>query len=71
MGLAVAGMVAGLVGAFVVTRVMQSVLFEVGVTDPATFALVAVVLLVVALAASLIPARRALRIEPVAALRYD
>jgi ABC-type lipoprotein release transport system permease subunit len=64
-------MVAGLAGAFVVTRVMQSVLYEVGVTDPATFAVVVVVLLGVALAASWLPARRALRIEPVTALRYD
>jgi predicted permease len=71
MGLAVAGMVAGLAGAFLVTRVMQSVLYEVGVTDPATFALVVVVLLTVALLASWLPARRALRIEPVTALRYD
>ncbi|MFN2564165.1 MAG: ADOP family duplicated permease [Gemmatimonadaceae bacterium] len=71
MGLAVTGMVAGLAGAFVVTRVMQSVLYEVGVTDPATFALVVVLLLGVALAASWLPARRALRIEPVTALRYD
>jgi predicted permease len=71
MGLAVAGMAAGLAGAFVATRVMQSVLYEVGATDPATFALVVVVLLGVALAASWLPARRALRIEPVTALRYD
>ncbi|MDQ3950173.1 MAG: ABC transporter permease, partial [Gemmatimonadota bacterium] len=48
MGLTVVGMVAGLAGAFVVTRVMQSVLYQVGVTDPATFALVVVVLLGVA-----------------------
>jgi predicted permease len=71
MGLAIVGMVAGLAGAFVVTRVMQSVLYQVGVTDPATFVLVVAILLAVALAASLIPARRALRIEPVTALRYD
>jgi predicted permease len=71
MGLALAGMLAGLAGAFVATRVMQSVLYEVGVTDPATFALVVVVLLTVAFAASWLPAKRALRIEPVAALRYD
>jgi putative ABC transport system permease protein len=50
---------------------MQSVLYEVGVTDPATFGLVVLVLLGVALAASWLPARRALRIEPVTALRYD
>jgi len=71
MGLAVAGMIAGVVGAFLVTRVMQSVLYEVGVTDPATFVLVVMVLLGVALLASWLPARRALRIEPVTALRYD
>jgi predicted permease len=71
MVLAVTGMVAGLAGAFVVTRVMQSVLYEVGATDPATFGLVVAVLLGVALAASWLPARRALRIEPVTALRYD
>lgn len=71
MGLAVAGMVAGLAGAFLVTRVMQTVLYQVGVTDPATFAFVVVVLLAVALVASWLPARRALRIEPVTALRYD
>jgi putative ABC transport system permease protein len=71
MSLAVAGMVAGLAGAFLVTRVMQSVLYEVEVTDPATFALVTAVLLGVALAASWVPARRAVRIEPVTALRYD
>jgi ABC-type antimicrobial peptide transport system permease subunit len=71
MGLAVAGMIAGLAGAFLVTRVMQSVLYEVGATDPATFVGVVTLLLGVALAASVLPARRALRIEPVAALRYE
>jgi predicted permease len=71
MALAMAGTVAGLAGAFVVTRVMQSVLYQVRVTDPPTFAFVVVVLLAVALAASWLPARRALRIEPVAALRYE
>ncbi len=71
MGLAAAGMIAGLAGAFLVTRVMQSVLFEVGVTDPSTFALVVIVLLGVAFVASWLPARRATRIEPVTALRYD
>jgi predicted permease len=71
MGLAAAGMVAGLAGALLVTRVMQSVLFEVGATDPWTFAFVVLVLLGVAFAASWLPARRATRIEPVAALRSD
>ena len=71
MGLAVAGVVAGIAGAFVLTRLMSAVLFEVQATDPATFATVVVVLLGAALIASWLPARRALRIDPVQALRYD
>jgi ABC-type antimicrobial peptide transport system permease subunit len=71
MGLAVAGVAAGIAGAFVLTRLMSAVLFEVQATDPATFALVVVVLLGAALIASWLPARRALRIDPVQALRYD
>lgn len=71
MTLAVAGVVAGLAGAFVLTRAMAAVLYEVRATDPATFATVVVVLLGAALLASWLPARRALRIDPVQALRYD
>jgi predicted permease len=71
MGLAVTGMILGVASALLVTRVMRTVLFGVGVTDPATFILVVLVLLGVALLASWVPARRALRIEPVTALRYD
>jgi putative ABC transport system permease protein len=50
---------------------MAAVLFEVRATDPMTFATVVVVLLGAALVASWLPARRALRIDPVQALRYD
>jgi predicted permease len=71
MALAVAGVVLGLIGAFVLTRLMAAVLFEVRATDPVTFATVVVVLLGAALVASWLPARRALRIDPVQALRYD
>jgi predicted permease len=71
MSLAAAGVVAGIVGAFALTRLMAAVLFEVQATDPATFATVVVVLLGAALVASWLPARRALRIDPVQALRYD
>jgi len=65
----VTGIVIGLIGAAVLTRVMTTVLFQVSATDPATFAGVAALFLVVALAASYIPARRAARIEPMSALR--
>jgi putative ABC transport system permease protein len=71
MLLALAGVVAGLTVAAVATRTMQSVLYGIEATDPLTFVQVVVVLLAVALLASWIPARRALGIDPVTALRYD
>jgi len=67
--LAVAGVAVGLAGAYGLTRLMESVLFHVSATDPATFVAVALVFLLVALAASYIPARRATHIDPMAALR--
>jgi putative ABC transport system permease protein len=71
MTLAVAGVVVGVAGAAVLTRVMSAVLYEVRATDPATFVTVVVVLLGAALVASWLPARRALRVDPVQALRYE
>jgi predicted permease len=71
MVLAVAGVAVGIAGAAVLTRVMAAVLYEVRATDPATFATVIVVLLGAALVASWLPARRALRVDPVQALRYE
>jgi predicted permease len=71
MALAAAGVVMGVAGAFALTRLMSAVLFEVQATDPATFVTVVLVLLGAALIASWLPARRALRIDPVQALRYD
>ena len=71
MLLAIAGVVAGVAGAFALTRAMTAVLYEVRPTDPATFAAVVVVLLATAFFASWLPARRALRIDPVQALRYE
>jgi predicted permease len=72
-GLALAGIgiAVGLVGALVLTRVMQGVLYGVTSTDPLTFGAVAVVLLIVASAASLIPALRATRVDPLVALRSE
>jgi ABC-type antimicrobial peptide transport system permease subunit len=71
MTLAVAGVVAGIAGALVLSRVMAAVLYDVRTTDPATFVSVVVVLLATALLASWLPARRALQIYPVQALRSD
>jgi predicted permease len=71
MTLAIIGVVLGVAGALALTRVMTAVLYQVGATDAQTFALVVVVLLTTALIASWLPARRALRIDPVQALRYD
>jgi len=69
--LALAGVAVGLAAAYGLTRLMQSVLFHVSATDPATFLSVAILFLVVALAAGYLPARRATRIDPMAALRLD
>ena len=67
--LTVTGIVIGLIGAGVLTRVMTTLLFHVSATDPATFAGIAALFLVVSLAASYVPARRAARIDPMSALR--
>jgi predicted permease len=71
MLLAVGGIIVGVIGAAILTRSMESVLFGIEPTDPWTFAQVVVVLLAAAALASWLPARRALAIHPVAALRYD
>ena len=65
------GMVAGLAGAFGLSRLMQSLLFEVNTTDPMVFGAVAGVLAVVATVAGYLPARRATRIDPMVALRRE
>jgi putative ABC transport system permease protein len=67
----VAGLVAGLVGAAAVTRVLQTFLFGVTPTDPLAFTIVTLLLLAVGLAAAWLPARRATRIDPWAALRAE
>jgi putative ABC transport system permease protein len=65
------GIATGIAGALVLTRLMASLLFEVRPTDPATFVSVALLLALVVLAACYIPARRAMRVDPMVALRYE
>jgi ABC-type antimicrobial peptide transport system permease subunit len=71
MSVVVGGVGAGLLVAFGMTRVMSSVLFGVSASDAITFTSVAALMLLVALAACLVPAKRAVDIQPAAVLRND
>ena len=69
--LALAGLLIGVAGAFVVTRSMTALLFEVKPFDPAIFSGIAIFLILVSLGACYIPARRAMRVDPIVALKYE
>jgi len=69
--LAATGITLGLLAAFVVTRFMSSILFQIAAVDPRTFIAVAIIVGAVSLMASIVPAIRAARIDPLIALRFE
>jgi ABC-type antimicrobial peptide transport system permease subunit len=71
LALAIAGAALGVLGALIVSHLMAGLLYRVSPTDPLTFVGVTFVLTAVALAASYIPAMRAMRVDPLVALRYE
>ena len=69
--LALCGIVVGVVGALLLTRLMTSLLYGVHASDPSTFIVISALLMLVALAACYVPARRAMRVDPMVALNYE
>jgi putative ABC transport system permease protein len=69
--LGVCGVSAGAAGAFLLTRLMRGLLFGINAFDPMTFAAMAAILLAVVILASYVPARRATKVDPMVALRYE
>ncbi|MGH9677136.1 MAG: FtsX-like permease family protein, partial [Candidatus Acidiferrum sp.] len=69
--LALIGVAAGIAGALILMRFLADLLYNISAADPVTFTSVAVILFLVVLAACYIPARRATRVDPLAALRYE
>ena len=68
---AAAGIAIGVAGTVILTRAISSLLYGVTATDPVTLAAVGMVLVFVALSACYVPARRAMRVDPIVALRYE
>ena len=71
MALALSGVMIGLAAAFLITRLIRSLLFGVEATDPITFAAISLLLFLIALLASYVPALRATRIDPMVSLRCE
>jgi predicted permease len=71
LGLSAAGVLVGICGAFALTRVMKDLLFQVSATDPVTFVGIAILFVAVAMAANYLPARRAAKVDPMVALRWE